>query len=620
MSGSGDVIDCKNAKAASIDAAPALFLQVSRDYNGLAFSAVWADYSGLSLDRLMGKGWLELVAPDDRPHLTRLLNGESTEASVDIRIRDRSGKYRWHLVHSTQRSGSASCEAAISLIAIPIDARKAVELAREAERSMLATVMEHAPTMVWTTTADGALDYANTRYLDHWQQTLEQIVDSGWSRSVHPDDMEGITRYWLGHISSKKDGIYEFRAGSPETGYRRYVSVATPQLNAKGDVVKWFGATFDIEEQRQAEEQLRLNEAILRQGQRISKTGSISLNLMSGEHYWSEGTYRILELDTSTAPDSAAYLDRVHRDDRLMVRRKLERIARGEADVKFEHRIALCDGRIKYVRYLTSPAPLDQDEAISLGVVMDITAAKLAEEEEMSRAQTELARVSRIATMAELTASLTHEINQPLSGILTNAEACLRWINRTEPNIAEARDAIDRTVEGARRVSEVVRQLRAVFTRKEPTLAPVDLHRLVEETLPLLRTQITQYRGSVRIAADAGLPRVRADVIQIQQVFMNLVANGLQAPRADSVLERLLVVELVHDEKEVTLSVIDDGTGIDKQQIEQIFEPFYTTKPDGMGMGLSISRSIIESHHGRVFARNANRGAVVGFSLPIAAR
>jgi two-component system sensor kinase FixL len=229
-----------------------------------------------------------------------------------------------------------------------------------------------------------------------------------------------------------------------------------------------------------------------------------------------------------------------------------------------------------------------------------------------------LTRIARISTMAELTASIAHEINQPVSGILTSGEACLRWLNRAEPDIAEAREAIERVVVGARRASDVVRQLRAIYTRKDPAPTKFDLNDLVSGTLPLLRSHINHHRDSVSLGLAGDLPAIFADPVQIQQVVINLLANGLQAPRKSDAGERRITIETAGDEACVTLRVSDDGLGIDEAHLANIFEPFFTTKNDGMGMGLSICRSIAESHGGRMFARsNAAGGATVGFALPI---
>ncbi|WP_245472293.1 PAS domain-containing sensor histidine kinase [Rhizobium jaguaris] len=478
-------------------------------------------------------------------------------------------------------------------------------------------MLQNMPTMIWRTTAAGEMDYANERYLARWGQTHDTINGFGWKDSVHPDDRDGIVSYWANHVGTDVDGMYEFRAGSPSTGYRWYLSIATPRRDDNGNVVQWYGATFDIEDRKRAEYQLRRNEAFLRQGQLINKSGSVGANLRTGEHHWSDETYRILEFDQGVTPGFGPYLQRVHPDDIDLVREKLEHVKRNEIEVEFEHRLSFPDGRIKHLRVLVNPAPAGLDDLNTVGVIMDVTSAKMAERE-MHRAQAELTRVTRIATMAELTASIAHEINQPLSGILTNGEAGLRWLNRDEPDITEATEAIERVVVGARRVSDVVRQLRAIFTRKDPAPTKFDLNDLVRGTLPLLRSHINHHQGAVSLSLAGNIPAIFADPVQIQQVVINLLTNGLQAPRKSDTHERRLTIETARDEVSVTLRVSDDGLGIDDAHLTNIFEPFFTTKNDGMGMGLSICRSIVESHGGRMFAQaNPAGGATVGFALPI---
>ncbi|NLS07667.1 PAS domain-containing protein [Rhizobium sp. P32RR-XVIII] len=598
------------------DSVPALICEIDLERGGRRFNRAWELFTGIAPADLLGDAWLNAVHEEDRETLGHAAGSEEDSRSVDIRIQDRNGQYHWFLVNVALPTDAHLPCSSKTLVALPINERKASEAARDADSADIRMMLQNMPTMIWRTTAAGEMDYANERYLARWGQTLATIIGGGWKDSVHPDDRDGIVSYWANHIGTDADGMYEFRAGSPETGYRWYLSIATPRRDENGNVVQWYGATFDIEDRKRAEHQLRRNEAFLRQGQLINKSGSVGANLRTGEHHWSDGAYRILEFDREVTPGFEPYLQRVHPDDIDLVRDKLEHIKRNESAVEFEHRLSFPDGRIKYLRVLVKPAP-GEDELNAVGVIMDVTSAKMAEQE-IHRAQAELTRVTRIATMAELTASIAHEINQPLSGILTNGEACLRWLNRAEPDIAEAREAIERVVVGARRVSDVVRQLRAIFTRKDPAPTKFDLNDLVRSTLPLLRSLINHHRGSVSLDLADDLPAIFADPVQIQQVVINLLANGLQAPRKSDAGERRIAIETAGDEACVTLRVSDDGLGIDEAHLANIFEPFFTTKNDGMGMGLSICRSIAESHGGRMFAgANAAGGATVGFALPI---
>ncbi|WP_262269478.1 PAS domain-containing protein [Microvirga yunnanensis] len=599
------------------DSVQALVCEFHVERGGRRFNRAWELFTGISPANLLGDAWLKAVHEEDRGTLSDAAVSESGSRSVDIRIQHRDGQYHWFLVNIALATDShLPCSSRV-LVALPINERKASEFARESEAADIRILLQNVPTMIWRTTADGDMDYANERYLARWAQTLETVSGRGWKDPVHPDDRDGLVSYWANHIKTGADGMYEFRVGSPTTGYRWYLSICTPRRDENGNVVQWYGATFDIEDRKRAEQQLRRNEAFLRQGQLISKSGSVGADLRTGEYHWSDESYRILEYEQDVTPGLDPYLRRVHPDDVDLVREKLEHAKRNSCDVEFEHRLFFPDGRIKHLRVLVNPAHAGPDDLSTVGVIMDITSTKMAEQE-MHRAQTELTRITRIATMAELTASIAHEINQPLSGILTNGEACLRWLNRAEPDIAEATEAIERVVVGARRVSDVVRQLRAIFTRKDPVPLKFDLNDLVTGTLPLLRSHINHHRGSVGLRLADNLPAVFADPVQIQQVLSNLLMNGLQAPRKSDTGERRLTIETARDENGVTLRVSDDGLGIDEAHRSTIFEPFFTTKTDGMGMGLSICRTIIESHGGRMFAHaNAAGGATVGFALPV---
>lgn len=601
------------APASRREELPALVWYVDAGRGAHGFNQAWTLLSGRSERDLCAERWLELIHPDDRGSFAFLRDPlAASPSSLDVRIQDEAGRYRWFLVSC----GGSDPISSRAFVALSIDDRKSAELAIEHEFADLRAMLDGAPTMMWRTTASGEMDYANERYLQAWGRTLDQVSGWGWKDAVHPDDRQALVDYWDAHRFTGCDGMFEFRVGDPETGYRWCHSVCAARLDDQGNVRHWYGATFDIEDRKQAEERLRRSEAFLRQGQMISKTGSIALNRVTGEHYWSEETYRILGLDPSVTPGFDAVLSRAHPDDLTQVRAAIERIKGGESDLSFEYRAVLADGRLKHLRVLVNPAHAEDDGVNASGVIMDITAAKLAEEE-MHRAQADLTRVTRIATMAELTASIAHEINQPIAGVLTNSEACLRWINRPEPDLGEAREAVERTVLGARRVSEVVRQLRAIFARKDPEPTEFSLGELVRSTLPLLRSHVSQHRASVAIDLAEDAPGIFADQIQIQQVIINLVINSLQAPRTEGANRRILI-ETFHRANQVTLSVSDDGPGIEEDHLASIFEPFFTTKAEGMGMGLSICRSIVESHGGTIFAcDNEMGGATVGFTFPV---
>jgi NO-binding membrane sensor protein with MHYT domain len=239
-------------------------------------------------------------------------------------------------------------------------------------------------------------------------------------------------------------------------------------------------------------------------------------------------------------------------------------------------------------------------------------------EEALRRAQAELAHVTRVTTLGELTASIAHEVNQPLAGVVANAEACLGWLDRETPNLDEARRSVESIIKDGTRAGEVIGRLRALLKKTDTQMAPLDINNVVSEVIPLVRRELLNHRVSLRMELARGLPVVLADRVQLQQVLINLVTNGIEAMRSIADRPRELVIRSRHDEADhVLVTVTDCGVGISAENANQLFDPFFTTKSSGMGMGLSICRSIIEAHGGRLSAfGNGGPGATFQFALP----
>jgi PAS domain S-box-containing protein len=362
---------------------------------------------------------------------------------------------------------------------------------------------------------------------------------------------------------------------------------------------------------------LRRSESVLAQGQRISHTGSWSWNVSTGERTWSEETFRILGYDPSDVPTLEMILDRVHPDDAALVQRQIERATSEATGFDFEHRVLLPDGAVKHIRLAVHAV---RDEAGGLefaGTVMDVTAAKRAEED-LRKAQAELANVTRVTTLGELAASIAHEVNQPLTAVVSNAEACRRWLNRSTPNLDEARSALESIIKNGHRAGEVTRRVRALLDRTDTEKARLGLNDVVNEAIALLRHELAGHDVAVRTELADPLPPVNGDRIQLQQVIVNLVTNGIEAMEPITNRPRDLVIRTRQDEAHnVLVSVTDCGVGISADHADKLFDAFFTTKSSGMGMGLSICRSIIDAHGGRLSASpNASPGATFQFVLP----
>jgi signal transduction histidine kinase/HAMP domain-containing protein len=363
-------------------------------------------------------------------------------------------------------------------------------------------------------------------------------------------------------------------------------------------------------------EALQSREAYLAEAQRLSQTGSFGWNASTGKVSWSDETFRIFESDPATLiPSIESVLRRVHPADVDRVRQEFDRAARDGSGLDLEHRLLMPDGSVKYVRAVAHPATDSAGQPEFVGAVMDVTASKQAEEA-LRQAQAALAHVTRVTTLGEMTTTIAHEVNQPLAAAITNSNTCLRWLARDPPNLEEAREAASRTVKDATRAAEIIRRIRVFFKKGAPQLEPVDINEAIREMTVLLRDDAERYSVSIRTDLAEDLPYVMADRVQLQQVFMNLMLNGIEAIKKMSAAGEVTVRSQSVDGAHLQISVSDTGVGLAPQP-DQIFDAFYTTKPDGIGMGLPISRSIIESHGGRLWAAaNAGPGATFRFTLP----
>ena len=361
-------------------------------------------------------------------------------------------------------------------------------------------------------------------------------------------------------------------------------------------------------------------EASLAEGQRMSLTGSWRWNVTTGAVQWSAEHFRIFGMDPAVhTPSYATYISRVHPDDLFLVQQDLARAAREAHAFRHEYRLVMPDGVIKHVQSMGRPDVDQNDELEFVGTIMDITERRHAEEA-LRRSQMELARVSRLSTMGELAGSIIHEINQPLGAVIGNAEVCLRWLDRDPPDIAEARDSITRLARDGRRAADVIKGLRALARKSGLELTNVDINSAIREVLVLLRGEME--RGAVVLRVDLfhfARP-VNGDRVQLQQVLLNLIRNGIEAMSAVSDRPRVLRISSELTEAgEALVAVEDSGIGLSATTADRIFEPLFTTKLNGMGMGLSVCRSIVEAHHGRLAALpNSPYGTIFRFTVPCA--
>jgi len=364
--------------------------------------------------------------------------------------------------------------------------------------------------------------------------------------------------------------------------------------------------------------ELQRRETYLAEAQKLSHTGSFSWSVSTGEIRWSEETFRIFQYDRTTKPTVELILKRIHPEDAVRVKQAIENASMNGNDFELEYRLVMPDHSVKFVHVVSHTFSDGSGKFEVVGAVMDVTERKRADEA-LREAQANLARVSRVTTMGELTASVAHEIRQPITAAVTNAKTCLRWLGRDQPDVAEAREAAARIIKDVTRAADTISSISLLFKKGALQRELVDVNELVREMIVLVRGEVNRYTISVRTDLAEDLPEVMADRVQLQQVFMNLILNGIEAMKEMSG-GRELTIKSEAGDGQLLISVSDTGVGLPPEQADQIFRAFFTTKDNGTGMGLPISRSIIESHGGRLWANaHSGPGATFQFSLPATA-
>ena len=553
--------------------------------------------------------WQDFVHPDDAVvHRQLWVEARNTGEPFEqeMRLRRRDGAYRWFLVRvAPQRDDDGSIARWFGTNTDIDDLKQAQERVRRSAQDFRDAI-DTIPTHVWSTLPDGRDIYLNRRRLEYAGPGVD------WETIVHPDERGEHNRTWAASMQTGEPWEVECRLLRADGTYRWFLVRAEPLRDADGRIVRWFGTNTDINDLRMAQQQLRQAERELR----------ATIDTIPA-HIWSclpDGTsdYFNRRRIEYTGP-AIEFFDIVHPDDRADHDEKWDRSVRTGQPFEVENRLRRFDG--SYRRFLGRAEPLRDEQGNIIrwfGTNTDIEDLRRTEEA-LQNSQAELAHVSRISTLGELTASITHEVNQPLAGIVTNAEASLRWLRRERPNLEEAEQAVQRIIGEGQRAAEVVHRLRALARKEEPVRRPLHLNELVEESLPLVAQEVGRQGIKVELSLAPRMPIVLADRVQLQQVLINLFINAIQAMVETTGRERVLAISSqVTEAGDVMLVVGDTGAGIDPGAAGELFKAFVTTKANGMGMGLSICKSIIEAHEGRIWADGGEtRGAVFRFVLPV---
>ncbi|SDC89279.1 PAS domain S-box-containing protein [Cupriavidus sp. YR651] len=374
----------------------------------------------------------------------------------------------------------------------------------------------------------------------------------------------------------------------------------------------------DITERQRAKAALAKSEAFLAEAQCLSKTGSIELHLPEGNMVWSDEAYRILGYARDVLPNTGHVLARTHPEDVDLVLAVRGKTRAGEPGIDVSHRLLMPDGTVKHVRLVARVVSAKDGHFEYVGALMDITDAVLTQQA-LQRSLAELAHVTRVTTLGELAASIAHEVTQPISAIVTCGDSALRWLNRPQPDLEEATLSIGQMIRDAKRSSEIISRIRSMARKHDPSFAAMNFNALVEEAIELVGRELQEHRVEVFVDLCVPAPVINGDRVQLQQVVVNLLINAAQAMSGITGRRRQLWISTTaSDTKHVTLAVKDSGHGIREEDAERLFTAFFTTKADGMGMGLSICRSIVEAHGGRIWADSPPEGgALLQLALPL---
>jgi PAS domain S-box-containing protein len=391
----------------------------------------------------------------------------------------------------------------------------------------------------------------------------------------------------------------------------------TLQRDERGAPLATLETNNDITQRKRAEEWLRKSQAqYLAEAQKLSRTGSFGWNVATGEVFWSEEAFDIFEYDVAMTPTIDMVRQRMHPDDMHVFEQVLAQAGGSKSDFDVEHRLLFPDRRVKHLHVVAHRTTGQPDNRLFIGAVMDVTEAKQTEEQ-LRQVQNELARASRITALGELSASIAHEVGQPLAAIITNAEAGLRWLHRQPPNMEEIEGCMTQITDEGNRAAEIVQRVRKLMKGAPPDRALVEINELIDEVMALIRGEVKNHGGSLVLNLAPGLPAVLGDRVQLQQVLINIIINGMQAMATVDGERELLVGSGLDNEEHVVVAVRDSGPGISRENLPRLFEAFFTTRSTGMGMGLAICSSIVEAHGGQIWAsNNPEGGSTFSFSLP----
>jgi two-component system sensor kinase FixL len=495
-------------------------------------------------------------------------------------------------------------------------ATAATEL-RESE-SRFRVVADAAPVLIWMSGVDKLCTFFNKPWLEFTGRSLEQEIGNGWAQGVHPDDLQKCLNIYVSAFDAREPFVMQYRLRRNDGEYRWISDNGVPRYDAQKNFTGYIGSCTDITELLGKEQALREFDERVRLAAKAAHLGVWELNTATNEIWMSDSARALFQFDSETRVNHALLQDRVHPEDRALRDSAVKAAIETHGEYKIEYRLLLPDGTLRWIgahgRCVTGE---NGKRTRLIGVSIDITPRKIAEAEALQNRE-ELGHLSRVAAMGELVASIAHELNQPLSGITTNAGAGQRFIDRGDVDLRELRELLGDIVADGRRAGDVIRGIQSMVKKGIPDRQRVNLNDLVTNVARIVNPNAMLQSCELETLLEPNLPAIEADPIQLQQVLLNLVINAFDAMRDTPLPHRKVVIATERNaDGAIRTSVRDYGVGIPEEARERVFEHFFTTKPKGLGMGLAIVRSIVESHGGTVAADNVDGGgARFNFTLP----
>jgi PAS domain S-box-containing protein len=533
------------------------------------------------------------------------------------RARRQKAKTRKRHVAPTMRRRRSSADQADE---VDIDDRRKAEGAVWESEYKLRQIIDTIPSIVWVTGPDGENTYANRRLLDYIGVPPKDFRKRGWQQFVHPDDLPETLKAFHHAIETgtSYEAVHRVRRSDGE--FRWHRERGEPLRDREGRIIQWYGLSIDVDEAKKAEDRLRRSEAYLAEAQRLSHSGVAAYN-ETATLYGSEETYRIWGFDPAQGvPSREAVFQRIHPDDRDRLNAEVQRAVSERRDYSAAYRIVLPDGTIKHIETIGRPAFSASGELVEIVTTqIDVTERKRAREEHKRLLQLEadFAHMNRVSMLGELAASLSHEIMQPIASARNNARAAQKFLEMEPPDLGEVREAVASFVSDTDRTGKIIARIREQIKKAPPRKERFDLNAAIDEVIILARSATNRHGILVEMRLADGLSLVAGDRVQLQQVLLNLILNAVEAMGSVEAGARELLISTEQDRTGVLVAVRDSGPGIDPTHLKRVFEAFYTTKPGGTGMGLSICRSIIKAHGGRLWATGCEpRGALFQFTIP----